>query len=81
MRRGAQLPWCGIPVTAAQHRPFAINTGPRRTIQRRTFIIVMPAVTNPLRDIAMHLVQAPWIWFKRINGQSFPLNLSPRLEA
>ena len=51
--------------------PFAVGPGPSGPVCGRASVIVVPAIFNPFINIAMHLIEPPWIWLERVNGQSF----------
>ena len=62
---GPAIPRNAAPGAATHHatawsrRCFRI--APRRSVARRSPVIIVPIVLDPLPDIAVHVVQAPWV--------------------
>ena len=69
--RGTEIPWLAAPCSAPHDPTPAITTQPRRTILRGTPIAVIPAVLDPLPDIAVNIVYAKGICRKTADGQRF----------
>jgi hypothetical protein len=57
----AKVSWNVAPGTTAKHPSTAVSGYPDRTIGRRSRVVVVPAILHPVVDVAMHLVEAPWI--------------------
>src|SRR5262245_8522312 len=66
--RGAEEVRMVAPATAADDAPL-VTARPRRTVGGRTVVVSVPAVLDPLLDIAVDLEQAPWIGLERIDRQ------------
>src|ERR1700730_2718446 len=49
---------------AAKHMPAAIAAHPGRSIGRRAIVVVVPAILDPVIDVAVNLIEAPGIGSK-----------------
>src|SRR5215475_4211712 len=59
---GAEVPRFVVPGTAAHDTLSAVATcRPCRAVRRRSVVVVVPAILDPLPDIAVHVVQAECI--------------------
>ena len=49
---------------AAPLHPYVTTgiTHPGRSVRRRPLIAAVPAILDPLVDVAMELIEAPWVW-------------------
>jgi hypothetical protein len=59
--RRAQVARFVVPGAAAHHAAAAIAAGPGAAVIWRPLVVVVPAVLDPLPDIAMHVVEAPLV--------------------
>src|SRR5262245_2623896 len=57
----AKVPVHVPPGAATQHSVAAIAAGPGATVAGRTVVAIVPAVLDPLPDVAMHVEQPPGI--------------------
>jgi hypothetical protein len=53
------------PATAAEDtKTFIPTVQPGASVYRRAAVVVMPDIFAPLRDVTVHIVEAPWIAFE-----------------
>src|SRR5262245_50895987 len=60
----AEVVWIGVPGPAAHDPVRAVALDPRRTIRRAALIIVVIAILDPLKDVAMHVVKTEGVRWK-----------------
>ena len=58
-----------FPRSRANDTRQAIVFYPSRTVRRRALIVLVPAISHPLMDIAAHIIEAKWIWLEAADLQ------------
>src|ERR1700751_698962 len=66
---GSNITGIVFPRSRANDTRQAIVFYPSRTIRRRALIVLVPAISHLLMDIAPHIIEAKWIWLEAADLQ------------